>query len=1080
MKTFKNKKKFSGKKNNSKLKYKKYSKRNGQYKKYSKLKGGSNVSIPSIFGKQRTDLFDNPPILKRPPISLRRPSTTRKILEKESIEKEKIEELKQQIKNEINTFIDEFKIEPETPNKDTSLELVELNNQFCQIKINYYDKNDGDKYKPVFFMIYPDHLSVDKLQYFINSDKITVTDDNHIHISENTIALKSLKTGGQYRSGGTSGYNEYNTFITVYENMIPLIPTESTIPMIKYAENLKSLNDESLFFINVMDVKYESEDNKFIIKKRVQSKLKEDVTWLKAIMDDLNKKDSEPMTRLKRFFNLSGDELNTTRVFTCADLNVDHSKLIIEVKDEGDIPLKIGDEEYVIVGYPKESMRPYIDLYNKNKAEFDAIYEDHKRNFMEYMAGLHNTISENKIDIEKLSDEIHKFYDYESYYKYIEDFYKNSPPGPSKLISNEEFQNKFKELQKAFYNTLANKCLNKPMMTINYVFLIFKKLNVDSPDIKKLKGDYVPAIFNFRELTNEHHKILKRLEYCIKTRLSKIYGIVNGTEDYKLYYSHYNYGDVFHIKTEYVHTMSNIQQQAYKYSNSITLEEIIYMLSQLPPGQVLPLKNLRVEYQRKKVNFVELDGKILSYPEGLATTSKVEPNYNLNIEDIDITPKLLDTTLKDIFIDSKKLEVAQSANTDLDLASLTNTNLSALPLPLEKSKILLMFVQTGKIYTFVYERNKIFYIIKFKPELYNCIKQILTYLKNVIKVFDKENIDQIWERVDMERVDSIDIPEVLNLYKVLEHRLLTPSDYKNIMRYNPLIFRTIKKRTNEPHINISEFFISPLVKIESLPNYNILIPNPYSTKPFIILNILYSEDYKREFNEFKKKINKNIYSHSYRPLYNLNFINLNNINANLLKINKEYINNIINILDSNYMFSFNKSIENKILINRIYFNPLNCKYNFIELNENNNGISKSIVWIVPLNSTAENINNNNSNNSSSNNKKLFNEIPIFLNNFIDLQTNHLLMLKILNLLYYNKIQSTFFNIGSISQLQLSLHAQVFNNEHYKSNFANYEQGSRLSKFVNTKIIMNFLNLSKIIKKEYYNNYNCNALIHDKQ
>ena len=82
------------------------------------------------------------------------------------------------------------------------------------------------------------------------------------------------------------------------------------------------------------------------------------------------------------------------------------------------------------------------------------------------------------------------------------------------------------------------------------------------------------------------------------------------------------------------------------------------------------------------------------------------------------------------------------------------------------------------------------------------------------------------------------------------------------MRYNPLLVRTIKKRSNEPTISISEFFDSPLINISRLPNNDIMIPNPYNQKPLLIRNILATQKYvygKKNFinNENKKIINNN-------------------------------------------------------------------------------------------------------------------------------------------------------------------------------------------------------------------------------
>ena len=99
MKTFKNKKKLSGKKKHSRLINKKCTKVNGQYKKYSKLKGGANV----IASSGPSD------------------PSAKKFLFREKTETEKlIIELNQKIEYEINAFIfNEFKIEPETKTNNT-------------------------------------------------------------------------------------------------------------------------------------------------------------------------------------------------------------------------------------------------------------------------------------------------------------------------------------------------------------------------------------------------------------------------------------------------------------------------------------------------------------------------------------------------------------------------------------------------------------------------------------------------------------------------------------------------------------------------------------------------------------------------------------------------------------------------------------------------------------------------------------------------------------------------------------------------------------------------------------------------
>ena len=144
--------------------------------------------------------------------------------------------------------------------------------------------------------------------------------------------------------------------------------------------------------------------------------------------------------------------------------------------------------------------------------------------------------------------------------------------------------------------------------------------------------------------------------------------------------------------------------------------------------------------------------------------------------------------------------------------------------------------------------------------------------------------------------------------------------------------------------------------------------------------------------------------------------------------------------------------------------------------------SKRVVWIIPLNAThSEKIEEDNKTefNDSKNNEN--NYVPIYLGHFAHLTINHINMLEQLNKLFNNEIYESFFNIGSILPTQFSLHIHVFNRTEvlYKHSNAPLQQGSRLEKFLNTKTVLNLLNLSKKYKFEYYNKYNCELLIHDK-
>jgi len=954
-----------------------------------------------------------------------------------------------------------------------SLKLKEARNSFLQFETQI----DGET---LYLKLMPDLLSVDKLQYYINNNKISINKqgvNNYLQLDKNTFSLDILKS-----FYSRTGHQEGSDLIDVYESVDidKEIYSGDRLTQI-YEENLQNLLTQKIFLIFVKQIHSNPELEHYSI-------IQEDIKWLKEITDDLNNTVSvSPASQTKNidlFLNNKTDEIKKIK-FNSIDLDVNNLKhLLFEDKDGNGEKMIIDNEEYVIIGYPDQIMKSYLDFLKNEpvKEEFNQIYKDHKDNFIKYMAELHNFIYSSSPDkqitmepMESLKDEIHKFYGYESYYKYISNFYENAfteenkkTNDSSKSISEEygipydpAFQTKLKELQKAFYNELASKCLNKPMMQIQYVFLIFKK-HTDS-------GKYVPALFNFRELKHKHHKLLQRMEQLIKTKLPKIYGIIDdsNTDSYKLWYSHYNYGDVFHIKTKYLHTMSNIQQQSYKYKNSITLEELIYMLS-IPNVEVI---NLKLEYQKKNVRFSFIDGMI--NPQHFRDDKKLEeyyknidkffktkykipnyktPNYKSIIKNtpVKINKQISKSIKQGYYCKEPENELIEN----LDSISLTN------------SKILLMFVETGYIYNFVYKKDNNFYIFKIAPNLCSAKESIKSYLQsNSIKITDNYMKDKNKDKIKISM--TLDIPNI-DLYKIIKHKLLKEDDYKNIMRYNPLLVRTIKKKSNIPENNepinktsqINVEFQSPLVEINKLPNNAMLIPNSYLKKPLFIRNFLNTELYINQYKEFIKKIklnnNSSIGISHYYPE-----------NFNEIKCNDDTINTT---LDKNLEFSLFELNHNNIIINRIFYNHLNCRYNFIEICEP----TKSVIWVVPLNSTySENIEEDNVN------KSLFNnDIPIYLGNILYLNKNHIFLLKTLIKLFNNSEQECFLHIGSIRSTQFSLHIQLLKKEYYKNNFSKLEQGTRLNKFISLYTIINLLEFSSIYDFDYYNNYNNEVMIYD--
>ena len=901
--------------------------------------------------------------------------------------------------------------------------IIEIGDSFFQIQYIYNNPQTSKKEK-YYFTIELDNLGVDKLQYYIKTKKINSDPfDNKyfLGLNENTIVIKVLNTGGQYRSGSK------DDFIDVYES--------KEIGMIPYEENVAEMFEHNRLRINVDFI-----DDKY--KKIIPiPQIDKDISWLNSTCIDINEKnvDTRMMNKIDYFLELynAGQITKDTKIFTCDDLNVDHTKLIIdEISEDG--------EQYVIIGYPDNKMKPYIDLYNKHTDEFKTIYEDHKTNFMQYIAELYNFIDKNTPKIntnsEALKKEIFKFYGKKYYFDYIINFYNNElkkigftlenianydqlSDEDKKIINDKfmeiygipyisDFQNKFKELHKIYCNNLANNCINKPMMKINYIFFIFKKNKEE-----KYKDMYTPAIFNFRQLMHKHYPILKKLDQLIKKRLSKLYGIIEdeNTEEYKLWYSHYNYGDIFHIKTEYIHTMSNFQHQAYKYKNSITLEEIIYMLSILD----IDLINLRIDYQKKMVEFYEVVKPVLANQDKIFIKNKcyIKPHsYNELLEK----------------------EVIEDLTGFLD----------------ENTKILLTFTETGGIYTIIYKNGINFYKIKLQANLCSIYNEIFENLYNIgtgysINIFEqliseynrfyKPDVSQKTKpNLDLSKVHSI---KGIDLYKVLEHRPINIKDYKNIMQYNPLLVRKITRMPETPSIDIRYMFQNEIFDITKIDTQELIIPNPYLYKPKML---------------YKEILNTKVYIDELKKFIE-NF-----------SIEKTYTYTSI---DDNIINNYKKYSESGVPIKTIYFNAINSGYNLIELTET----SKTLIWIVPINATSvPSINEPIDETILSANLPI---IPKFLKHMTDLDSSHIKLLEFINgLIFTNskfKNSKCYVNKGSITSTQSALHVHILTEEFYKSTFATLEQGNRLNAMVSLQYIINMLNLNA----DYYSNFNVDNIIH---
>jgi hypothetical protein len=227
----------------------------------------------------------------------------------------------------------------------------------------------------------------------------------------------------------------------------------------------------------------------------------------------------------------SGKYENTDLQFT--DYNI--------IKDVG---------EYKIVGYPDPKHLGPILANSEFMAEYKNIADAQIRNSNDEIVKLYNVFGNNVRDVSELLlyiDESKKYLESILTASYISEGEKTETR--TKII---KYQDKIKEMVPTIFN--------KPNIRIRYIFHI-------------LKGDD-NMILSVKELTKEHKKILEQVQFLIDTEIPKKFHI-----DKPSFNSYYEYGDYFHIETEYIHPTTRLDTFSYLFQKRISLNELIYSCS---------------------------------------------------------------------------------------------------------------------------------------------------------------------------------------------------------------------------------------------------------------------------------------------------------------------------------------------------------------------------------------------------------------------------------------------------------------------------------------------------------------------
>ena len=276
--------------------------------------------------------------------------------------------------------------------------------------------------------------------------------------------------------------------------------------------------------------------------------------------------------------------------------------------------LNIGSEDIVIIGYPDPGkMGSSLEIdYNIDERIIEQKINnlDLLFNFVKYLKGIDN-IGET-LYTGQLDDE------YESISKIIDQVKK-----PGVDINKEIFKGQILEvLSKEVENIFK-----RPNITINYIFHIYRKIqNQDgSNNIEQL-------FLNFREISDSYLPVFEKIRKIISIEIPKLFNLLlEGETQYDNFMSTLDISKAAPviIECEYIHPCSKTTKNFYNFDSMITLEEIIFNLSQNKNY----FQNAIFRYPVRKIN---VENESYKLPEQYKINNKIiEPIHSqeLLVED---------------------------------------------------------------------------------------------------------------------------------------------------------------------------------------------------------------------------------------------------------------------------------------------------------------------------------------------------------------------------------------------------------------------------------------------------------------
>lgn len=700
-----------------------------------------------------------------------------------------------------------------------------------------------------------------------------------------------------------------------------------------------------------------------------------------------------------------------TKVFSC-DLKL-RDYVIIETFRN---PLESG-KEYTIVGYPSLEMNQSLELW----PFFNEIHEQNSASNMRDFAELYNMTCKKaddmiKLDSQgKLESEINKLAssNLKFFFNYNLKMYKSLLEA-GKITKDEYdgFLAAFAKTTTEHYNDVGKRYLSAPNTKIEYVFFVFDN------------ADNYPFIYNIRQLRNQHRPILERIKSIIEKELLVKLNIMQPSRDrdrdreYKLFYSYYKLGDIFHIKTKYFHMMSNMVDFQHNYMDYITLNELIYTIG----NDMQYWENATFEYN--------LSDYHIQYPAGYRNSHlKHRPSKKVFRKTSFRNTIQRKTTLKN--------EKKSKKNNDNSICSSKGFDMTVLL----ASRIVFCYEKIINKYVFIYrndkEQGKFYYM-----ELESCIDE---FPEKIIKLIKGRQSragagagDGAITREDLIKCSngSYDFiiqqqrGEVIPIYKICKHGQLTKDIYYDLSYNSPTIMKKFNPYTyyfsssNDIPLDIYLTSLSPVglntmiqPKISSL----------YSDIPILIKNYLDARD---------------------------------TISGRLCDAIPAQDKLIVDASTQEFKSC---AVEPCVpVINCIHINPVGCDYDILEIiqieKSKSKQYEKKLLYIVP--SIKVQIEPESAD---------FN--PKYIGNFQGLNASHIPLLEFIKSKYLDDDHYCFVHTSSIFPIFFCLHFHVIPRNIYKTIYPATEKGtSRLVELHINRIINNL-----VICGNYYNQFDIEIL-----